>query len=181
MQRLSVMVKNAIGYDAARGDVVSVLNAPFVELPAEAVESTPVWLEPWFQETAKMLLIAAVVLGLGVGVLRPAFRMVTRVGSDAESIALAPAPPNPLITDEQLDEAFLRRRLERATPRHRPAMRTRHRSRSRSCAAACHATTTGPRDPTSLSWGSRRSIRSDLASCFVAMASVRARPRSTPA
>ena len=53
-----------------------------------------------------MVLIAVVVLGIGIGVLRPAFRMVTQVGSDAEAVAIAPPPPNPLITDEALDEAL---------------------------------------------------------------------------
>ena len=106
LERLSVMVKNAIGYDAARGDVVSVLNAPFVELPTEVEEAPPIWEEPWFQELAKMTLIALVVLGIGIGVLRPAFKMVTQVGSDAEASSLAPPPPNPLITDEALDEAL---------------------------------------------------------------------------
>ncbi len=106
LERLSVMVKSAIGYDPARGDVVSVLNAPFVDLPATVEEAHPVWMEPWFQELAKMVLVAAVVLGIGIGVLRPAFRMVTQVGSDAEASSLAPPPPNPLITDEALDEAL---------------------------------------------------------------------------
>ena len=106
LERLSIMVKNAIGYDAARGDVVSVLNAPFIELPEEVAQSPPFWTQPWFQDALKMLLIAGVVMSVVFGVLRPAFRMVTRVGNDVEASALAPPPPNPLITDEQLDDTL---------------------------------------------------------------------------
>ena len=69
-------------------------------------ESPPFWTQPWFLDALKLLLITGVVLSVVFGVLRPAFRMVTRVGNDVESSALAPPPPNPLITDEQLDDTL---------------------------------------------------------------------------
>lgn len=43
-------MQQGIGFDAQRGDVVKVINAPFrVETVPEAVEA-PVWQQPWLMD-----------------------------------------------------------------------------------------------------------------------------------
>ena len=48
--QLTALVQQGIGFDAQRGDVVKVINAPFrVETVPEAVEA-PVWQQPWLMD-----------------------------------------------------------------------------------------------------------------------------------
>lgn len=76
LTRVEALVKQAVGFDAERGDTVSVMNAPFVRevIPVEG----PKWWElPQVQDGLRLLLGAIVVLALVFGVLRPALRSIT--------------------------------------------------------------------------------------------------------
>ncbi len=66
----------AVGFDASRGDVVSVVNAPFVRQDSDAVEPPKWWEDPRVRDIARLLLGAMVVLALLFGVLRPALRQI---------------------------------------------------------------------------------------------------------
>jgi len=71
--RLEALVREAVGFDAARGDSVSVMNAPFVRESAEPVAEVgePLWQQPWLRDVLRLLGGAAVLLALVFGVLRP--------------------------------------------------------------------------------------------------------------
>ncbi len=43
LERLTALVKNAIGYNAARGDTVTVVNSPFLEEHMDPIEPVPFW------------------------------------------------------------------------------------------------------------------------------------------
>ena len=89
VKRIEDLVRQAVGFDAARGDVVSVVNAPFVREDSDAVEPPKWWEDPRVRDIARLLLGAAVVLALLFGVLRPALRQIagptakTRLRQDA--------------------------------------------------------------------------------------------------
>ena len=70
------LVKNAVGFDSTRGDSVSVVNAPFLEEAAETLTpvATPLWQQPWLRDVVRLVLGAALLLVLTLGVLRPLFR-----------------------------------------------------------------------------------------------------------
>ncbi|MGB3393145.1 MAG: flagellar M-ring protein FliF C-terminal domain-containing protein, partial [Stenotrophomonas sp.] len=79
LTRVEALVKQAVGFDAERGDTVSVMNAPFVRdvIPVEE----PVWWQQWwenpqFRDALRLVLGAVVVLALLFGVLRPALRQI---------------------------------------------------------------------------------------------------------
>lgn len=80
VSRVEALVKEAVGFDAARGDSVSVMNAPFVrETPP--VEETSLLDSPWLhnpmvRDVARYGLGALIVLALAFGVLRPAMRQI---------------------------------------------------------------------------------------------------------
>jgi flagellar M-ring protein FliF len=89
--RFSSLVKEAVGYDATRGDRVTVTNAAFkVE---EAGPAEPVWEQPWFWSIAKQMGAGLVLILLIFGVLRPAVRgLVGReAGASGEGEPLAAA------------------------------------------------------------------------------------------
>jgi len=77
LTKVEALVKQAVGFNAERGDTVSVMNAPFVR-EAPGAEAGPKWWEdPRVRDGARLLLGAIVVLALLFGVLRPALRSIT--------------------------------------------------------------------------------------------------------
>lgn len=77
LARIETLVQQAIGFDAARGDVVSVVNAPFargtLDTPAEG---PPIWQHPRARELARLVFGGLAVLLLIFTVLRPATRQL---------------------------------------------------------------------------------------------------------
>ncbi|MDR6990860.1 flagellar basal-body MS-ring/collar protein FliF [Luteimonas sp. 3794] len=77
LQRIEALVRQAVGFDEARGDTVSVMNAPFVREASEGFEGPPWWQQPMLRDIARLALGALVVLALLFGVVRPAVRQIT--------------------------------------------------------------------------------------------------------
>ena len=78
IEDITRLVKNAVGFDEARGDSVGVVNAAFREDKQTLVpEATPIWQKPWVQDIARLALGALVLLALALGVLRPMIRNLT--------------------------------------------------------------------------------------------------------
>lgn len=73
--RISAVVKEAIGFNAARGDTVNVINADFTSPPSSGPFPEPaLWERPWVWDMAKQLVGALFALGVVFGVLRPVMR-----------------------------------------------------------------------------------------------------------
>jgi flagellar M-ring protein FliF len=74
IERLTALVKDAVGFDAARGDTVNVVNSSFlgqVAVPEGELETVPFWEKPWVQDLAKLLGGIVVVLLIIFSVLKP--------------------------------------------------------------------------------------------------------------
>ena len=77
LRRIETLVQQAIGFDGERGDVVSVVNAPFALDAIDSVEAgPPVWQNPRARELLRIVLGGLAVLLLIFTVLRPAFRQL---------------------------------------------------------------------------------------------------------
>jgi len=80
IEQLTALVQQGIGFDAQRGDVVKVINAPFrVEAAPETVE-VPVWQQPWLTDLLRsaaapgaLVLVALVIV---FSLVRPAVTAV---------------------------------------------------------------------------------------------------------
>jgi flagellar M-ring protein FliF len=70
------LVKDAVGFDQARGDSVNVVNQPFLPQVAEIIkpEVIPLWQRPWVRDVVRLILGALVLVALALGVLRPLIR-----------------------------------------------------------------------------------------------------------
>ncbi len=80
MDRITALVKEAVGYSAQRGDTLNVINASFKQPEAiEELPAEPIWEQPWVVDLVKIF--AAVVLGalLIFMVLRPMMRNLAAV------------------------------------------------------------------------------------------------------
>ncbi len=75
LDRFTGLVKDAVGFDAERGDSVSVINVPFSVPPApEPLPEPSFFQKPWVWEALKTGAAAALILFLAFGVLRPVLR-----------------------------------------------------------------------------------------------------------
>ncbi len=76
LTRVESLVKQAVGFDATRGDTVSVMNAPFVRETPDPADAPHWWEDPRVRDALRLVLGAVVVLALLFGVLRPALRQI---------------------------------------------------------------------------------------------------------
>lgn len=74
LQRVSALVEDAVGFNIARGDSVSVVNTPFADTGETELPEIPWYREPWAWDLAKQILAGLFVLVLIFGVLRPMLR-----------------------------------------------------------------------------------------------------------
>jgi len=78
IERLSQLVKEAIGFDGVRGDTVKIINSAFMEPePVEALPEIPMWEQSWFWDILKQVGGILVVILLILLVLRPAMKRLT--------------------------------------------------------------------------------------------------------
>src|SRR4029079_4625387 len=74
LDRLTALVRDAVGFDQARGDSVNVVNSSFLGTPAADegdLESIPFWEKAWVQTLAKVLAGVIVLLIIVFSVLKP--------------------------------------------------------------------------------------------------------------
>lgn len=77
LARFTRLVQDSVGYDASRGDSVSVINTPFAPDTAEADFEVPFYSQPWFWDVVKQVLGVLFILVLVFGVLRPVLNNLT--------------------------------------------------------------------------------------------------------
>jgi flagellar M-ring protein FliF len=127
LSRISQLVREAIGFNAQRGDRVEVVNAPFLAPPEpEPLPEIPIWEQPWVWDLAKQVGGVILVLILILFVLRPTMKRLTAVpearqaaegeagasqeGGEGESGSLEPGAermklPGPANYEQSLEEA----------------------------------------------------------------------------
>lgn len=80
--RFTDLVKQAVGFDNARGDQVTVTNVAFKALEApEALPEPPIWKQGWFLNILKQAGAVLAVLLIILGVLRPAMRNLAGISA----------------------------------------------------------------------------------------------------
>ncbi len=92
IERYTALVRQAVGFDEARGDTVVVLNESF--RPAEPIEEVappPLWERPALVDAMKQILGAILVLAIAFGVVRPMLRNVMSGGGGGVSGQLVTA------------------------------------------------------------------------------------------
>ncbi|TWI53925.1 flagellar M-ring protein FliF [Pseudomonas duriflava] len=88
LARFTRLVQDAVGFDASRGDSVSVINAPFAPMTADDIENIPFYSQPWFWDVVKQALGILFILVLVFGVLRPVLNNLAG-GNKGKELALA--------------------------------------------------------------------------------------------
>jgi flagellar M-ring protein FliF len=100
LEHVTQLVKDAVGFDEARGDNVNVVNASFMSEPTAPegeLESPAFWESPLFLNIAKLVAGLAVLLVLVLSVLRPMMRSL--VGPNRSPVQLMPRTAESLNTE----------------------------------------------------------------------------------
>ncbi len=81
IERLTLLVKEAVGFNEERGDSVNLMNASFLEPELmEPLPEIPVWQEPWVLDIAKQTVGGIGILILIFGILRPVMKNLAGFG-----------------------------------------------------------------------------------------------------
>lgn len=80
LARFTRLVQDAVGFDASRGDSVSVINTPFAAQAGDEIISVPFYTQPWFWDIVKQVLGVLFILVLVFGVLRPVLNNISSAG-----------------------------------------------------------------------------------------------------
>ncbi|HUI62227.1 MAG TPA: flagellar M-ring protein FliF C-terminal domain-containing protein, partial [Steroidobacteraceae bacterium] len=100
LEHVDRLVKDAVGFDEARGDSVNVVNASFTqEAPPAAgdgeLEKPKIWETPLFQDMAKVVAGVVVLLVLVLAVLRPMVKTLIGPVKVPLTVAMTPREPAP--------------------------------------------------------------------------------------
>jgi len=80
IDRITSLVKDAVGFDEKRGDSVNIVNSAWKGEPvpdADSLETLPIWERPWARDLAKIFAGLIVALVLVFSVLKPLLRQLT--------------------------------------------------------------------------------------------------------
>ena len=97
LSRLTLLVRDAVGYDPSRGDSVSVINSPFaVPEPPEEIEPVPFYQQSWFLDLLQPVLVGMFILLLLLMVVRPILKTL----GEQNKIAVAEDTEAAIFADE---------------------------------------------------------------------------------
>lgn len=106
IERITALVKQAVGFNAERGDSVNVLNSAFA--PAGADEPPlPMWQQPWFLELVKWGVVGVLSLAVLVLVVRPLLRRALATPAAGQPALAASETPAALPAPEEGMEGLL--------------------------------------------------------------------------
>ncbi len=103
IKRLTALVKDAVGFNALRGDTVNVINVPFAPPPeVEPLPEPPLWKQPWVLTLAKQVAAGLAVLLVIFGVLRPVMRNLARQAEQQRAVVPAAGEEGEVLADDQV-------------------------------------------------------------------------------
>ena len=106
LQHLTDLTKNAVGFDAQRGDSVSVINQAFTDTPVEQAPFVqPLWERPGMMDMIKQGAGILVALFIAFGLLRPMLKGLMRAPEPMSALA-GPIPTVSvrIADDDRMDE-----------------------------------------------------------------------------
>ncbi len=111
IERITALVKQAVGFSADRGDSVNVLNATFAPSAFEE-PPLPMWQQPWFLELVKWGVVGVLSLAVLLLVVRPVLRRLLATPVDAKKQGDAKEVAGALSAPEEGVEGLLEDQVE---------------------------------------------------------------------
>lgn len=79
LERLAILVRDSVGYSAARGDSVNVLNSAFMDRDEEEYVEPPLYYQ-WMLESARPIAMVLIAIAFFVGIVRPVMKSLSSEG-----------------------------------------------------------------------------------------------------
>lgn len=90
IERMTNLVKEAVGFNEQRGDTINVINKSFAApLPAEPLPDVPLLDQPWVSSATRIGLAGALLVVLMFGVLKPVLTQLAAKGAESRSAVQA--------------------------------------------------------------------------------------------
>lgn len=89
LAQLTTLVQDAVGFNEARGDRVTVINNSFARPEPMAVEEISLLQQPWLHSLIKQGLAGLFILLVVFGVLRPVLQNLAKTGTESRQLAVA--------------------------------------------------------------------------------------------
>ncbi len=116
LERITALVKEAVGFDARRGDSVNVINASFVtDADADEEAGEPWWQQPWVLDLGRQLAGWLLALVLIFAVLRPLLLSLTRSEEAEEQPEADQDEMDEVALQQQAIQAEMQREMRAAT------------------------------------------------------------------
>ena len=108
IDRITELVKKAIGFSIQRGDSVNVINEAFTEpLMPEELPEQPIWEKSWIWDAAKQAMGGILLLLILFGVLRPVIKNLSKSIEPIYKVPAVAASSVPALPDMQEDQVSL--------------------------------------------------------------------------
>ncbi len=85
LERLTRLIRDAVGFSAARGDSVTVVNTGFAEQEQPQIEEVPFYEQPWFLDSIRPVIAGIVIIALALLLVRPTLKTLASGGSGSGS------------------------------------------------------------------------------------------------
>ena len=83
LDNMAALVRDAVGFSAARGDSVNIINSSFLKKDdtiEEVEQELQIWQQPWFLSIMKQAAAVLIILALLFGLLRPVLKSLAQSG-----------------------------------------------------------------------------------------------------
>lgn len=80
LERLTRLIRDAVGFSAARGDSVTVVNTGFAEQEEPQIEPVPFYEQPWFLDSIRPVIAGIVIIALALLLVRPTLKTLASGG-----------------------------------------------------------------------------------------------------
>ncbi|PAU81416.1 flagellar M-ring protein FliF [Halovibrio salipaludis] len=80
LERLTRLVRDAVGFSAARGDSVTVVNTDFADQQEPEIEPVPFYEQSWFQDSIRPVIAGLVIIALALLLVRPTLKTLASGG-----------------------------------------------------------------------------------------------------
>ncbi|MGM0449868.1 MAG: flagellar basal-body MS-ring/collar protein FliF [Pseudomonadota bacterium] len=85
LERLTRLIRDAVGFSAARGDSVTVVNTGFAEQEEPQVEPVPFYEQSWFLDSIRPVIAGIVIIALALLLVRPTLKTLASGGGGSGS------------------------------------------------------------------------------------------------
>lgn len=104
LESLNLLIRDAVGFNASRGDRVTVINEGFLATRIPLIPEVRFWTEAWFLAIVKQIMVGLLVVFLTFFVLRPVLNMLAGPSAEDRMKAMMSEQELERLAEEELEQ-----------------------------------------------------------------------------